>query len=84
MCTNGVNTDQLKATIEQIDESVALNRRWTHRLFHLADSGGQTKTAARLKEVQTLLDEVRALLDEAGDAVDADAISGDSVTVELV
>lgn len=82
MCNNGVNTNQLKSTIEQIDECIALNRRWTHRLFHLADDGGQDKTAAKLKEVQSLLDDARALLDEARDAVDDDSSSG--VSVELV
>ena len=83
MCTNGVNTGQLKGTIEQIDEAVALTRRWTHRLYHLADDGGQAKTAAKLAEVQRLLDDARALLDEANDAVDADAAAGSGVTVEL-
>ena len=83
MCTNGVNTGQLKGTIEQIDEAVALTRRWTHRLYHLADDGGQAKTAAKLAEVQRLLDDARALLDEANDAADADAAAGSGVTVEL-
>jgi hypothetical protein len=84
MCTNGVNTSQLKSTIEQIDESVALNRRWTHRLYHLADDHGQTITAGKLAQAQSLLDEVRALLDEANDAVDQDAAATADVSVELV
>ena len=84
MCNNGVNTNQLKATIEQIDESVALNRRWTHRLYHLADNGGQVKTAEKLAQVQRLLDDARALLDEASDAVDDDASASSGVSVELV
>lgn len=83
MCTNGVNAGQLKGTIEQIDEAVALTRRWTHRLYHLADDGGQAKTAATLQKVQSLLDEARALLDEANDAVDDDAEAASGVTVEL-
>jgi hypothetical protein len=82
MCTNGVNTNQLKSTIEQIDETVALTRRWTHKLFHLADEGGQARTAETLKEVQALLDEARALLTDANDAVDAD--DADAISVELV
>ena len=82
MCTNGVNTNQLKATIEQIDETIALTRRWTHKLYHLADDGGQDRTAAVLKEVQGLLDETRALLTDASDAVDEDDTS--NISVELV
>lgn len=37
MCTNGVNVDQFKMMLEQMDDQVALNRRWTHKLFHKAD-----------------------------------------------
>ena len=80
MCVNGVNTNQLKSTIEQSDEAVALTRRWTHRLYHLADDGGQDKTAKALKEVQGLLDEARAALTDANDAVDEDDAKDVTVT----
>ena len=80
MCVNGVNTNQLKSTIEQIDAAVALTRRWTHRLYHLADDGGQDKTAKALKEVQGLLDEARAALTDANDAVDEDDAKDVTVT----
>jgi hypothetical protein len=83
MCTNGVNIAQFKATIEQIDEAVALNRRWTHRAYHTADEGQQPRTAAKLREAQGLLDEVRALLSEAGDTVEAEAASASGVSVHL-
>jgi hypothetical protein len=84
MCTNGVNTTQFRSTIEQIDEAVALTRRWTHRAYHAADDSQQTKTAAKLQEAQALLDEVRALLSEAGDTIDEDATAASGVTVSLV
>jgi hypothetical protein len=80
MCTNGVNTSQFKTNLEQIDETVALTRRWTHRAFHLADGAQQPKTAARLQEAQGLLDEVRALLSEAGDLAEEERAAA-SVTV---
>ena len=73
MCTNGVNTGQLRAGIQQVDEAVALTRKWTHRLYHLSDDGGQANTAAALQKVQSLLDEARAVLSDASDAVDEDA-----------
>lgn len=73
MCTNGVNANQLKGTIEQVDEAVALCRRWTHRAYHSADDSALTKTAASLQKAQSLLDEVRALLDEAGEYVEREA-----------
>jgi hypothetical protein len=84
MCTNGVNVTQFKATVEQIDEAVALTRRWTHRAYHTADGGGQPRTAATLKEAQGLLDEVRALLSEAGDSIEEEATSASGVSVNLV
>ena len=83
MCTNGVNTQQLKDTVTQIDETVALTRRWTHRMYHLADNGQMDRTAKKLQEVQSLLDEVRGLLDETQDAIERDD-ADDGVTVTAV
>jgi hypothetical protein len=83
MCTNGVNTTQFKSAIEQIDEAVALTRRWTHRSFHLMEDSAFLKTAAKLREAQTLLDEVRALLSEATDTVETEAATA-GVTVTAV
>ncbi len=65
MCSNGVNASQLKSSIQQIDESVALARRWTHRAHHLAADGSLAKTSDKLMEAQHMLDEVRAALEEA-------------------
>lgn len=72
MCSNGVNTNQLKSTIKQIDDEVALMRRWTHQLYHLADGGQMPKTAAKLQEIQSAFDDIRALLTDAGDLADED------------
>lgn len=72
MCSNGVNTNQLKSTIKQIDDEVALMRRWTHQLYHLADGGQMPKTAAKLQEIQGAFDNIRALLTDAGDLADED------------
>ena len=40
MCTNGVNTGQLELMIEQIDDHLKLERRWTHNLAHNAEDAG--------------------------------------------
>ena len=72
MCSNGVNTNQLKSTIKQIDDEVALMRRWTHQLYHLADGGQMPKTAAKLQEIKGAFDDIRALLTDAGDLADED------------
>lgn len=81
MCANGVNTQQLKDTVNQIDETIALTRRWTHRMFHLAENGQMERTTAQLQKVQAALDDVRQMLDEAQDAIDRDdADNGVTVT----
>lgn len=84
MCTSGVNAAQFKMMLEQMDDQIALNRRWTHKMFHSADDHGYEKTAATLKEAQGLLDEVRALLTDAQDAFDKDQEKLADVTVTLV
>lgn len=84
MCTNGVNTGQYKMMLDQMDDQIALNRRWTHKLYHAADDAGFDDTAKVLAQVQSLLDDARALLTDAQDAVDKDAESGNGVTVNLV
>jgi len=84
MCTNGINANQLEGTVEQIDEAVALCRRWTHRAYHSAEDAQLIKTAATLEKAQSLLDEVRALLDEASELVEKEAQSTSGITVKAV
>ncbi len=82
MCANGVNTQQLKDTVTQIDEAIALTRRWTHRMYHLADNGQMERSSKQLQKIQNALDDIREMLDEAQDAIDRDdADNGVTVTV---
>lgn len=84
MCTNGVNSDQFKMMLEQMDDQIALNRRWVHKLYHSAEDASYAKTAQSLKEIQGLLDEARALITDAQDAVEKDQSDSSGVTVSLV
>ncbi len=84
MCTNGVNTGQFEMMIDQIDDQLALQRRWTHRLAHTAGDAGFAKTDDALHQVQQLLDDARALLTDAKDYLEDEAASGTGVTVDLV
>lgn len=84
MCTNGVNTGQLELMIEQIDDHVKLERRWTHNLAHSAEDAGLDTVGALLHDAQALLDEVRSKLGDAKDAIEDDASSATGVTVDLV
>jgi len=83
MCTNGVNAPQLQGTVEQIDEAVALCRRWTHRAYHSAEEAELSRSASALLKAQGLLDEVRALLDEAGELIEKEAQDGASSGVTV-
>ncbi len=83
MCTNGVNTGQLELMIEQIDDHLKLERRWTHNLAHTAQDASFETVSDKLHEAQAALDDVRALLDEAKDAIEDDAQSAAGVTVNL-
>lgn len=84
MCANGVNTQQLKDTVVQIDEAIALTRRWTHRMYHLADNGQLPKSAAQFQKIQGLLDDIRAELDEVQDTIDREDAATSGVTVEAL
>ena len=86
MCTNGVNTGQLEDMIQQIDDHVALEYRWSHKLAHLAGDGGLEGTSEKLHEAQSMLAEVRSILAEARDGLEDDAVraSGGGADVHLV
>lgn len=84
MCTNGVNTGQFEQMIDQIDDHIKLERRWSHTLAHMAGDAGFATTSEKLHAVQALLDDVRAALDEAKDALEEDAENASGVTVSLV
>ena len=49
MCTNGVNTGQFEQMISQIDDHIALERRWVHRLAHQAGDAGFTTVTAEIQ-----------------------------------
>ena len=84
MCQNGINTGQFEQMIDQIDDHVKLERRWTHNLAHSAEDAGDEGASEKLHAAMALLDNVRALLDEAKDALEDDAEKASGVRVELV
>ena len=84
MCQNGINTGQFEQMIDQINDHVKLERRWTHNLAHSAEDAGYEGASEKLHAAMALLDNVRALLDEAKDALEDDAEKASGVRVELV
>ena len=84
MCTNGVNTGQFEQMIDQIDDHIKLERRWTHTLAHMAEDAQLATVGEKLHAAQSALDEVRAILADAKDALEDDAESVSGVSVNLV
>lgn len=84
MCQNGVNTGQYKMMLEQMDDQLAVQRRWAHKLAHLAGDNGYDKACETMHWVQKLLDDARALMADAKDGLDDDAERLASVNVKLV
>lgn len=84
MCTNGVNTSQFSMMLEQMDDQIALNRRWVHKMAHQAGDNGYVQTDETLHQIQGLLDEARALITDAKDALEQDTEKLSGVTVNLV
>ena len=86
MCTNGVNTTQFMQMLDMVDDHVALEYRWSHRLAHTAEDGGYKETSEKLHKAQAMLAEVRALLDEAKESFETETYkqSSDNTTVKLM
>lgn len=84
MCTNGINTGQFEEMIEQIDDHIKLERRWTHNLAHKAKDASYNVVGEKLHEAMSMLDDVRALLDDAKDAIEDDAIAAQKISVSAV
>ena len=84
MCTNGINTGQFELMIDQIDDHLKLERRWSHNLAHQAGDAGFATVSEKLHAAQALIDEARAALDEAKDALEDDAELAGGVNVTLL
>ena len=80
MCTNGVNKGQFEMMLDQMDDQLAVNRRWVHKMAHTAGDAGFAKTDDTLHKVQELLDEARALITDAKDALEEEAAGAFEVT----
>jgi hypothetical protein len=83
MCENSVNIPQLKVSVGQVDDAIALSQQWLEQLHHLADHGKKPEASAEIAQAGVLLGEARSRLQDAIDALEGRASSHD-VTVELV
>ena len=83
MCTHKTNPNQLEQMMDMIDEQIALEYRWVHKLARR-----QTKVLQRppekLHAAQILLADVRAALAETKASLETAAESAAETTVRLV
>jgi hypothetical protein len=82
VCENSVNIPQLRVSVGQVDDAVALGQQWLEQLHHLADHGKQHDASVDLAQANVLLGEARAKLSDAIDSLEGNPSS--DVTVELV
>ncbi|MBU4555366.1 MAG: dynein gamma chain protein [Actinobacteria bacterium] len=83
MCEKGVNKDQMKLMVAQVDDSLAMAQQWLEQIHHLADHGGLHTESVNVAQASVLLGEARAKLDSAIGALDGNS-TDEGVTVELV
>jgi hypothetical protein len=82
MCENGINVDQLRVSVAQVNDSLGMSQTWLEQLHHMADHAGREGTSTELAQVTVLLGEARARLERALD--DLESAGHEDVTVELV
>jgi hypothetical protein len=83
MCESGINVDQLKLSIGQVDDSLGMAQQWLEQLHHLADHGKQHDASAALAQVTVMLGEARDRLEQAVESLEGHA-GGPDITVEIV
>ena len=84
MCTHKTNPNQLEQMMDMIDEQIALEYRWVHKLAHTAADEGFAAASEKLHAAQSLLADVRAALAEAKASLETAAESAAETTVRLV
>jgi len=82
MCEGGINIPQMRFSVEQANETLALTQKWLEQLNHLADHAHHAETSTELAQVTIMLSEARKKLETAIDGLGGADASG--VTVEVV
>lgn len=83
MCEHGVNTDQLRLMIAQLDDALGVSQHHVEQIHHLADHAGLYDPSVNVAQASVLLGEARSKLEMALNALEA-LSDGDGVTVELL
>ncbi len=73
MCEKGVNTDQMRLMLGQVDDSLAMAQQWLEQIHHLADHAGMTEPSATVAQATVLLGEARAKVGSAAAGFDTSA-----------
>jgi ssRNA-specific RNase YbeY (16S rRNA maturation enzyme) len=82
MCEGGINAPQMRFSIGQANETLALTQEWLEQLHHLADHAHRAEASKELAQVTVMLGEAREKLELASESL-GDSPATD-VSVELV
>lgn len=80
MCEGGINASQLKYSINQVNDTLALAQEWAEELHQLADQSNRSDSSVELAQVSVILGEAREKLEAAAQSVDG--VASSDVTVE--
>lgn len=65
MCTNETNMNQAEILLEYLDDSLALQCRWSHKLAHALENTNSENLSDKLHSVGVSLLDAREALSEA-------------------
>jgi hypothetical protein len=82
MCEKGVNTDQMRLMLAQVDDSLGMSQQWLEQIHHLADHADMRDPSALVAQASVMLGEARAKIEQATDELDG--APSDDVSVERV
>ena len=83
MCENSVNVPQLRISVAQVDDTVALAQQWLEQMHHLADQGKKPEASVELAQASVLLGEARGKIQQALNELDGHSEDA-GITVELI
>ncbi len=83
MCESGINIEQLKMSVAQVERSLAQAQQQVEELHQLADRGARHDASASLARVTIMLGEARDKLEDTVEGLEGHT-PGPDVTVELL
>lgn len=62
MCTSGIDVAKIESMIDMIDDHVALEYRWAHKVAHMLEEANATAASEAMYETQRMFADARSAL----------------------